>query len=53
LLPQTIAQLLGTLFVCVSTLLLIAFVTPWFVAALVPISTFGGGPCVRTGALRD
>jgi len=38
LLPQTLNQFLGTFFICLSTLILIAYVTPWFLLALVPIS---------------
>jgi hypothetical protein len=42
LLPQTITQLLGTFFICVSTLILICYVTPWFALMLAPISTVPG-----------
>ena len=39
LLPQTINQFLGTLFICISTLVLISYITPIFLAALAPISS--------------
>jgi len=37
LLPMSINQFLGTVFTCISTLLVIAYVTPLFMAALIPI----------------
>jgi len=44
LLPQTANQFLGTLFICISTLVLIVYITPIFLAALIPISTMPSSP---------
>ena len=39
LLPQTINQLLGTIFLCIFTLATMAFITPWLTVVIGVVST--------------